>query len=116
MKAYSLDLRERIIEAVESGTSREEVAKTYRVSMPTIERYVRLKRETGRLEAKPIPGRPSRKGVALHTGLLLQLQAHPDAYLEEHCRTWEERHGMKVSTATMSRAIKHLGWTPKKSR
>ncbi len=116
MKAYSIDLRERIIESVESGTPREDVAKTYLVSLPTIERYVRLKRETGKLEPKPIVGRPSRKGAALHTGLSLQLQAHPDAYLEEHCRMWEERHGMKVSTATMSRAIKRLGWTPKKSR
>ena len=116
MKAYSIDLRERIIESVESGTPREDVAKTYLVSLPTIERYVRLKRETGKLESKPIVGRPSRKGAALHTGLSLQLQAHPDAYLEEHCRMWEERHGMKVSTATMSRAIKRLGWTPKKSR
>ncbi len=116
MKAYSVDLRERIIEAVESGTPREEVAKTYRVSLPTIERYVRLKRETGKLEPKAIPGRPSRKGAALHTGLSLQLQAHPDALLEEHCRMWQERHGTRVSTATMSRAIKRLGWTPKKSQ
>jgi transposase len=116
MKAYSVGLRERIIEAVEAGTPRGEVAGTFRVSLPTIERYVRPKRETGGLEPRRIPGRSSRKGAALHTGLGLQLQAHPDAYLEEHGRLWGERHGVRVSRATMSRAIKRLGWTPKKRR
>jgi|SRR5687768_17292281 len=47
MKAYSEDLRERVIRAVEVGRPREEVAARFEVSVPTIERWVRLKRETG---------------------------------------------------------------------
>jgi transposase len=116
MKAYSVDLRERVVEAVGSGTPREEVAEAFRVSVPTIERYLRLKRRTGKLDPKRIPGRPSRKGRALDAGLLLQLEAHPDATLEEHCAMWEGRHEVRVSTATMSRAIARLGWPLKKSR
>jgi hypothetical protein len=42
-------------------------------------------------------------------GLVAQLQAHPDVILEEHCRLWEEAHGMQVSTSTMSRAIRRVG-------
>lgn len=94
---------------------RKEVAETFGVSVPTIDRYLRLKRHTGKLEPKGIPGRPSRKGKALEVGLLLQLEAYADATLEEHCRMWEERQGMRVSTATMSRAIKRLGWPLKKN-
>jgi transposase len=52
--------------------------------------------------------------VALQAGLSIQLATHPDATLDEHCRMWEAEHGMKVSSATMSRAIKCLHWTRKK--
>ncbi|MDP8971613.1 MAG: hypothetical protein M3N45_00230 [Actinomycetota bacterium] len=45
------------------GTPREEVAKTFSVSMPTIKRWLKRRRETGDVEPKPIPGRPSVKGA-----------------------------------------------------
>jgi transposase len=61
MKPYSKDLRLRVLAAVDSGEAREEVAKTFSVSMPTIKRWLRRRRETGDVEPEPIPGRPSRK-------------------------------------------------------
>jgi len=73
-------------------------------------------RETATLEAKPIPGRPSRKLGPLQVDLNQMLAADPDATLEQHCQTWEHLHGIKVSISTMSRAIKRLGWTRKKRR
>ncbi len=101
---------------MEAGVPRQEAAKTFGVSVPRIDRYLRMKRQTGRLEPKALPGRPSHKGKALESGLLLQLEAYPDATLEEHCAWWEGRQGVRVSTATMSRAIARLGWPLKKSR
>jgi hypothetical protein len=54
---------------------------------------------------------------ALRAGLLPQLDARPDATLEELCERWEQAHGLRVSTATMSRVIAgHFGWTRKKTR
>jgi len=50
----------------------------------------------------------------LQTRLQPQLEAHPDATLEEHCRLWEAETGVKVSISTMSRAILRLRWTRKK--
>jgi transposase len=44
-----------------------------------------------------------------------QLEVNDDATLERHCEVWEERHGARVSVATMSRAVRKLGWTYKKS-
>ena len=87
---------------------------TFAVSRSTIKRYLKLRRETGDVKPKAIPGRPSKKGAALHAELLPQLEAHPDATLAEHYQWWEATHGVPVSSATMSRAMKRLNWTRKK--
>ena len=116
MKAYSTDLRERVVRAAEEGRSREEIIHLFGVSRATIKRYVKQQQETGDLEPKPIPGRPAQKGDALRADLWSQLEASRDATLPEHCQIWETTHGQRVSPATMGRAIKSLGWTRKKRR
>ena len=47
-----------------------------------------------------------------------QLEGNDEATLEHHCELWEREHGVRVSIATMSRAIRNklLGWTLKKRR
>src|SRR5215207_3899538 len=82
MKPYSKDLRLRVLGAVDSGKPREEVAKTFSVSMPTIKRWLKRRRETGDLKPKPIPGRPSRKGVMIREWLPQHLEANEDLTLE----------------------------------
>ena len=114
MRAYSQDLRQRILQAVDQGKPRAEIIQTFAVSRSTIKRYLKLRRETGDVKPKAIPGRPSKKGAALQAGLLPQLEAHPDATLDEHCQWWEATHGIPVSSAIMSRAITRLNWTRKK--
>jgi transposase len=117
MKALSLDLRQRVLAAVDRGLPRAEVAQTFQVSLSTIKRYLTLRRETGRLAPRPRSGRPSIKGAALRAALRPQLETHPDATLAEHCARWAADDHPPVSTATMSRAIQHhFRWTRKKSR
>jgi transposase len=116
MKAYSLDLRERVLRAVDQGKPRSEIVNLLGVSLATIKRYLKQRRETGHVRPKAIPGRTPKKGAALQAGLVAQLQAHPDASLETHCQLWENAHGMRVSTSTMSRMVERVGWTRKKSR
>jgi transposase len=117
MKAYSKDLRIRALDAVDQGTPRAEVVRVFRVSLPTLKRWLRRRRETGSLAPSPRPGPPAVKMGPLRAELLPQLEARPDATLEEHCREWERTHRVRVSTATMSRVIVgHFGWTRKKSR
>ena len=115
MKAYSQDLREKVLRAVDQGKPRREIVNMFDVSRASLKRYLKHRRETGNVLPKPIPGRPSKKYAPLQAGLIAQLQAHPDVILEEHCRLWEEAHGMQVSTTTMSRAIRRVGWTRKKN-
>ena len=114
MRAYSQDLRRRILRAVDQERSRAEIIKTFDVSRSTIKRYLKLRRETGDVKPKAIPGRPSKKGAALQAGLFSQLETHTDATLVEHCQFWEASHGIQVSSATMSRAIHQLNWSRKK--
>jgi transposase len=120
MKPYSTDLRSRVLAAVDAGTPREEVARTFSVSMPTIKRWLKRRRETGDVEPRAIPGRPSRKGVMLKEWLPKHLEANDDLTLEEHRQAFEEEEefGEEVSTSTVGRAIAGLpdgGWPLKKS-
>ena len=116
MKPYSEDLRERVVRAVAIGTPREDVAALFAVSVPSIERWLRLKRETGGLAPKPVPGPVAVKTNAVLEALPERLADRADATLAEHCSWWREVAGVEVSTATMSRALMRLGWTRKKSR
>ena len=116
MKAYSGDLRERVVRAVAIGTPRKDVAALLAVSVPTIERWLRLKRETGSLAPKPVPGPVAVKTEAVMAALPERLDEHADATLGEHCAWWREASGVEVSTATMSRALTRLGCSRKKRR
>ena len=102
--------------AADRGEQREDVAERFSVSVPTITRWVRRRRETGGLAPKPVPGPPAMKMNAVLDALPARLAERADATLEEQCSWWHEVAGVKVSTATMSRAIARLGWTRKKSR
>jgi transposase len=116
MKAYSVDLRAKVLRAVDQGYARKEIVKLLGVSPATIKRYLKQRQETGNLAPKPRPGRPPKKLGPLQAELVAQLQAHDDVGLEGQCRLWEQSHRVRVSTATMSRAIKRVGWTRKKRR
>jgi transposase len=115
MKAYSEDLRLRVLAAVDGGMSRSEAARVFGVARATVKRYLALRRETGALLPRPRHGPPPIKTAALVAALPPRLAAAPDATLEEHCVWYEQVAGLRVSDATMSRVItRHLGWTRKK--
>jgi transposase len=119
MNAYSKDLRLRVLGAVERGLPREEVSRLFGVSRSTIKRWVRRRREGEDLEPKRSTGRKRRilSTAEEKRALWKQLQENDEATLERHCQLWEERGGVRVSLATMSRAIRQkLGWTYKKRR
>ncbi len=116
MRPYSEDLRWRVVAAVEGGMERAEAVRVFAVSLPTIKRWLKRRRETGDLAPRPVPGPPAVKEGALLAALPDRLAACSDATLDEHCSWWREASGVEVSAATMSRAITALGWTREKSR
>ncbi len=116
MKAYSQDLRQRVLRAVDAGQRQAQIAKTFAVSVATIKRYLKQRRETGHVEPKAIPGRPAAIGALLQAHLRAQLEAHPDATRQEHRQLFQAEQGIQVSSASISRARAALGWTRKKRR
>jgi transposase len=108
MEPCSKDLRIRVLAAVDGGVPREGAAKTFSVSVPSIKRWLRRRRQTGDVPPKPIPGRTPLKGAALKGWLPGHLQENPDLTLEEHREAFEEATGTKVSGATVSRAMASL--------
>ncbi|MHA0040323.1 helix-turn-helix domain-containing protein [Deinococcus sp. PEB2-63] len=114
MRGYSLDLRQRIVHAVQEGVSQAEVARQFQVSRSTVERYWRLHRQAQPLHPRPIPGSPPRVlQPEQHAVLLKQLEEHADWTLAEHVTAWRAQHG-PLSVTTLWRRIQQLKWTRKK--
>jgi transposase len=118
MNAYSKDLRLKVLDAVERGVPRREVSELLGISLATISRYVKLKASGREIAPKPSPGRKAKilASLAHKRALWRQLEENDTATLEEHREMFEKERGISVSVATMSRAVRKLGWTFKKDR
>ncbi len=116
MKAYSVDLRERVVAAVDAGLPRLEVARLFRVSLATIKRYLQRRRATGGLLPGHSPGRTPEIAPAQYPALAAQVAAHPDDTLAQHAATWPAAQGAAASPWTVQRALKRAQITRKKSR
>jgi transposase len=111
----SVDLRERSLVALDAGRPAAEVAQLFGVSRRTLRRW-RQQRAAGQVAPKPRPGRPRRIGAGEEAALAGQVRARPDATLAEHCDAWAAARGVRVSPATMCRALARLGFPLKKRR
>ncbi len=119
MDIYSKDLRIRAVDAVDREIPRREVVETFSISLTTLKRWLRMRREGKDLSPGVSTGRRRRILASLQEKRLLwsQLEENDDATLERHCQMWERKTRAAVSISTMSRAIRHkLGWSYKKRR
>ena len=100
-KSYSGDLRERVIEAVESGASRREAAERFEVSVSSAVRWVQAWRKDRRAAPKPRGGSVSR--LEDHASQILALHAEkPDRTLLESVGELCKRR-IKTSRSALSR-------------
>ncbi len=119
MGIYSKELRLRAVEAVERGIPRKDVVETFSISLTTLKRWLRKRRDGEDLSPGTSTGRKRRILTTLEEkrALWQQLEENGDATLERHCQLWEAKRGVRVSPSAMSRAIRYkLGWTYKKRR
>ena len=112
MRAYSNDLRERIVAAVERGEqSIRLIARLFSVSLSCVVRLLQHQRRTGSVQPKPHGGVPPRKLDAAADARLLELvAAQPDATLAE----LRDRLGIRCSLMTIARALQRHKITRKK--
>ena len=115
--AYSQDLRERVITAVEADRlSNRQIAAVYGVSEPTIERWTARKRATGSVAAlAPAGGRPRTLAPYAAT-LRAEVKRQPDISLSELCDRLQTREGVAANTSMMCRELQGLNLPLKKSR
>ena len=116
MKAYSVDLREKIIAAVGHGMSKAQAARTFGVGATSVKRYVKLAEQ-----GKPLsPGKaPGRKGKLNESGMKLleeDLHARPAVTYKQRADLLHQLLGVMVSKATICRVVKRLGYTRKKDQ
>jgi len=109
MRAYSLDLRERVLADCDAGQSNEEVARKYRVSAAWIRRLKQRRRETGSI-APRVRRVPPPRLMAYADRLHDLVRQRPDATLQE----LREALGLEASLPSLCRALQRLRLTVKK--
>ncbi len=116
MVAYSLDLRERIIQTWQEGQAKSAIARTFKVSLSTVKRYVKRFERLGHVLPTVQRHMSAKLNSKMHRQLARQLAAHADFTLAQHMAWWNRRHGeeLQVSETLLSRAFRRLGWTRKK--
>lgn len=82
--AFSLDLRKRVLAAIERGMNVDEVASTFQVGRSTIMHWQIRQRATGTLAARTSPGRTRLLPASAEAALCAQLEQQPDATLAQH--------------------------------
>ena len=115
MDAYSLDLRKKILEAKERGMPTSEVAKTFGVGLSTVKRYAATARQGRPLAPKKHPGSKPKIDEGPRRLLEADLEERPAATLPERREFLRRTCGVSVSDSTVSRMLKRLGWTRKRS-
>lgn len=116
MKAYSLDLRQRVAAAcAEPGATHPAVAARFCVSVSFVEKLLQRQRTNGTVAALPHRSGPAPLlDAAGRAGVAACLRQQPDATLDE-LRVWVAAlGGPAVSVATMGRAVQALDWRRKK--
>ena len=116
-RGYAVELRERVVAAMEKGMSREEAAELFAVGVATAYRWKRLKRENGSVDPKPHGGgRPSSLGEKGHEALSQIVQQKADRTIAELARALTARVKKVISTSAVARGLKKLSLTRKKKR
>ena len=113
-RAYSFDLRERVVAAVAAGASCRKVAETYRVSVASVVKWSQRFRKTGSAAAKRMGGNQPRSLAGERDWLLARLAATPDVTLRALVVELGER-GVVTSYGSVWRIVRDEGVTFKKN-
>jgi transposase len=116
IRSYSLDLRTRVVAAVEGGMSRRGAARHFAVSESSAVRWAGRAAREGSCAARRL-GRPAGKGpLSDHRDwLVAQVEAEPDITMPELAQRLMEGRGISADPASLSRLLCRAGFTYKKT-
>jgi transposase len=108
MKPYSLDFRQKVVEAYESGgISQRQIAKNFRVTLSFVQGLLKQKRELGTIAPKVRTEQTPTKLNGEQLDVLRQLvEAQPDATLAELQERLQQKTGVLIGIATVDRMIR----------
>ena len=113
MKAYSEDLRKKIVLAVERGMPKARAARLFDVSLSSVKRYSRTATQGGSLEPGRSPGRPRKTDEKARLLLRKDVEERPAATIGQRRRFLEHVTGTTLSDSTVRRLMKRLGYSQK---
>jgi transposase len=113
MKPYSEDLRRRIVQAVEGGTSKSAAARLFGVSLSSVKRYSRIAQRGVPLAPRKGGGRPPKIDPTAEKLLKEDVKERPAATVSERRRFLEHVTGKALSNSTIKRLLKRLGLSRK---
>ncbi len=111
-----MDLRRKIVEAVQRGMSKAKAARAFGVGISSVKRYMNMAQQGESLVPKKAPGKERKLDQGATRLLKEDLHRRPTATYQQRAKLLFELLGVQVSEATLCRAVKRLGYTRKKDR
>lgn len=112
----SLDLRQRLVDAVENGSSIRQAVRRFSVSPSAAIKLMQRVEATGSLEPEPSGGRRPRLLEPYAGALTSMVESDPDTTLAEIHAELERRFDVTAGLSTIHRMLRRLGLRLKKSR
>lgn len=114
-KPHPIELRKRVVAHVEEGFTHRSTAIHFKVSPKFVNDMVKLKKDTGSLEARPIGNNKNHGKIAKYTAYIEAILAETsDLTLMELSAKLEAEKGVSIHYSTISRLLAKLGLTHKK--
>jgi transposase len=115
-KMISMDLRTRLVAAVQAGSSRRAAAARFGVSASCAVKLLERVQQTG----SAAPGRRGRrpgcgKLAQFKAALIGWVEARPDITMPELAERLQRSYGVRARPSSLSRLLCQAGWTYKKS-
>ena len=111
-KAYSVDLRLRVLAAIDSGLSKMQAHQTFQISRSTIDDWLKLREQTDSVQ---VPKQRRReRGLGAHEDFAAFAQRHAHSTLEQMREAWQQETQQDVSIMSFSRALRQRDYTRKK--
>ena len=117
MDAYSEDLRQKIVQALqEQRMNKSEAARAFGVSLSSVKRYAKAVSEGRSLSPGKAPGKRPLLDEKARRLLEADVEERPFAKLKDRREYLQKVAGVSVSESTLSRALRKMGFGRKKGR
>jgi len=113
--SLSLDLRQRVVEALQNGQTQRAVAERFAVSLSSVERLARKQSQGQSLHAGISTGRIPQIKTEQYQAFEALVRSRTDWTLQSIATAWQEQGGRPLSIATACRTLKRIQFAFKKS-